>query len=324
MKLKKIKNLDGLQVYQILEPSKAFKSKHPYKYICFLFDNRHNTVQVMEINEFPKNFAYLNVIGYIFTYASTIPMFIRSTIQYKSYLSAFPMGLDQYFPDESNNKNNSIDLIIQFIPKNKEVSPLFINHFIIRANSIKLCTTNLTISKGTKSSNIKLNDKDVLLDTINDDESNDNYDENETINVENSDNQTNNKTESTKTNKLHLLSGDVNIDKIFTKDMTKEERNKYITLISKNITSILNYIYKDTAFNSVEDWFERLCTIYPDNDNGLPVKYPNLITDSMFKNAGDVIIDKSSIHINYDFRASDYIQENQFITMLKVTDFFMN
>ena len=55
----------------------------------------------------------------------------------------------------------------------------------------------------------------------------------------------------------------------------------------------------------------------PINDNGFPNKYPNVIDDALFKNKSKLVVNKNQLHIDYDFRAKSYEQENTFIIALE-------
>lgn len=90
--------------------------------------------------------------------------------------------------------------------------------------------------------------------------------------------------------------------------------------IKINILKILNLALIDDIDKNTEEWTINIIQNAPLNDNGFPLKYPKLITDSLFKksNIKDMKkINKDLIFIEYDFRAKNYEHENNFIYALE-------
>lgn len=316
MKLQKILDSDGLQGYQIISPSKEFKRKYPCKFICLFFSNETNTYKLLTFNIFPAFFSYKSFIGYIFTYESKLPIFMINSIKYFNYASVCPCGLDQYFIIDNPSENENINLILSISPKNKEVPVSFLNTLILRCNSDELCRNDAKINKPTMSggsliytnqmqsdNKIQSSEKIVAAKKTSFTEKSS---EKKSEKIE--DNQ--NKLENQKTSEKESDS----------LNYASQERIQGTKNIYENIMQIVKSICKDEElYKNTEDWLENLIKIIPINDNGLPNRYPNTITDDMFtivyKNKN--ILDKTNIHINYDLRAKSYEQENLFITMIE-------
>ena len=137
MKLKKIIDYDSLQAYSIINPSKKFKLMHPFKYIFVV--NVNGRTEMLNLNKIPAEFAYVPIIGYVFTYDKKLPDFFKSmkNNKYTNYGSTFPSCLDQYFTS-SEGDTKKIDLILSCTGRNKEVPVCFKDSLIIRCNSEEL------------------------------------------------------------------------------------------------------------------------------------------------------------------------------------------
>ena len=240
MKLKKIINFDCLQAYSIIKPSKKFKLMFPYKYIFITCLN--GTIKTYNTDKIPTEFAYIPMVGYIFTYEKKLPDFFNSVKinKYTNFGSTFPSCLDQYFTSAEGDGGKKIDLILSCSGRNNEVPVYFKDSLIIRCNS------------------------------------------------------------------KELAEGDVT-------DLKKASKN-----IQNNILKILNMALAEDMDKNVEEWVTNVIQNIPLNDNGFPLKYPKMITDSLFKkNRNSGKIDKESIFIEYDFRAESYEYENNFISALE-------
>lgn len=165
MKLKKLINRPGLQVYRILNPSRNFKLKYPHNFNCILLErNSFHTSQALTIkfaafNEIPSFYAFRELSGYIFTYKSSIPSFIASFRKYEG-IDVYPICLDQYFasPHEEtqseSNKSMKVDLILNISAKNKEITPRFTDDLILRCNTESLCKVDPTNDPETAKKNL--------------------------------------------------------------------------------------------------------------------------------------------------------------------------
>lgn len=92
-----------------------------------------------------------------------------------------------------------------------------------------------------------------------------------------------------------------------------ESRNERIKNIQNNIMKIVNSYLNDKKI-TVEEWAKSVIFNYPMNNNGLPVKYPKDINN---QNINTFKINKSDLFVEYDFRASSYEHENNFISELE-------
>ena len=92
--------------------------------------------------------------------------------------------------------------------------------------------------------------------------------------------------------------------------LTKKDR---INNIRKNILKIVNAYIKDRKLTT-EEWIKNVIYNHPVNNNGLPVRFPAVISDS---NINSFKVSDKDIFVEYDFRAKSYEQENEFISMLE-------
>lgn len=161
MKLTKILNYDALQAYSISKPSKRFKLMFPLKYIIILAGN--NCTKLFNIDSIPTNFAYMNIVGYIFTYCNKLPDFFGASKlnKYTNYGSTCPGCLDQYFTDNAND----IDLILSICSKDKEMPLNFKDNLIIRCNSNNLI--NVTNSVENDHKTLRKNIMNIINSSIN-------------------------------------------------------------------------------------------------------------------------------------------------------------
>ena len=79
--------------------------------------------------------------------------------------------------------------------------------------------------------------------------------------------------------------------------------------MKENVLKIVNGYLNEGEFN-VEKWYRAVIFNYPFNNNGLPVKYPKVISDSTIKKCK---VDVAAIFVEYDFRAKSYQKEEEFI-----------
>ena len=134
MKVKKILDSDNIQGFKILNPTKKFKKTFPKKYIMS-FDvlGKH---QILNTNTLPNSITLFTPLGYIFTYADSLPKILKSqNIKYENIGSTFVRCLDTYFIGENEGDSENIDLILACGSKNKIVPPTFTDELIIRCNS---------------------------------------------------------------------------------------------------------------------------------------------------------------------------------------------
>lgn len=85
--------------------------------------------------------------------------------------------------------------------------------------------------------------------------------------------------------------------------------------LKRNILNILNNVVNSNNIITTEEWVNNIITHFPTNDNGLPVKYPNKITNKLLKEKSK--IKANQIQIGYDFHAKDYEYENKFINLIE-------
>ena len=129
------KILDGtnVQAYSIHKPTNSFKKLFPKKYICST-DVLGNHI-VFNVDELPKNYALYPPMGYIFTYANSLPScLISDKLKYKNVGSVCPSCLDDYFTGTDDN----IDLILSICPKDNVVPAKFVNEIVVQCNSNEL------------------------------------------------------------------------------------------------------------------------------------------------------------------------------------------
>lgn len=79
--------------------------------------------------------------------------------------------------------------------------------------------------------------------------------------------------------------------------------------LKQNIMTIVEKYLKEGEF-SVEKWWRNVIFNYPFNNNGLPVKYPKTISD---KTVNSCSIKAEEVFVEYDFRATSYEKEENFI-----------
>lgn len=133
------KILDGVNIqgYKVCKPTKEFKKMFPKKYTLSLdmFGER----MIFNTDELPKESLVYQPIGYIFTYADTLPnSLINSKVKYNDVGGCFPSCLDTYF----SNTDERVDLILSISPKNKVVPPRFVNEIVVQCNSEQLMSNN--------------------------------------------------------------------------------------------------------------------------------------------------------------------------------------
>lgn len=133
MNFRKILNGVNIQAYKINKPTKAFKKLFPRQYICSIdVLGQH---MVFNVDELPRNFAIYPPIGYIFTYANSLPScLVSDKLKYKNIGSVCPSCLDEFF----TATNDKTDLILSISPKNKVVPAKFINEVVVQCNSDEL------------------------------------------------------------------------------------------------------------------------------------------------------------------------------------------
>ena len=137
------KILDGVnvQAYKINKPTKTFKKLFPKQYICSVdVLGKH---MVFNVDELPRNFALYPPIGYIFTYANSLPAcLVSDKLKYKNVGSVCPSCLDDYF----TATNDKVDLILSICPKDKIVPAKFVNEIVVQ------CCSDELLKKGVKDS----------------------------------------------------------------------------------------------------------------------------------------------------------------------------
>lgn len=137
MKLKKILDIDTLQGYRIISPTKEVKQLFPKKYTFVIFFN--NRSMFGNVDAIPQQFFFMPISGYIFTYASSLPDILKSNQyrKYDDYGHVHPFGLDQYFVS-SNDSKLICDIVISCTATNAVVPVQFVDPLIIRCNSKQL------------------------------------------------------------------------------------------------------------------------------------------------------------------------------------------
>lgn len=244
MKLKKILDYDALQGYRINSPSKRFKTMFPKKYIFVISIN--NQIMFANVDSIPAQFAFMPIIGYVFTYEKSLPDLLKSNkyIKYQNYCRTCPVGLDQFFINNAEGKV-ICDLVIRCTATNEIMPVQMTEPLIIRCNSHQLVgEDSKTISDMV--SNIKLN-------------------------------------------------------------------------IKKIVTSMLKLM----SPNSAEEWLISVIEKGPLNNNEFPFRYPDSITDSLFKSK-TINYKNSQIGIAYDLRADSYEFESDFIHAMELAYENMN
>lgn len=154
MKVKKIWDSDNIQGFKIINPTKKFKKIFPKKYIMsFDVFGKH---QILNMNTLPNNIAFFTPLGYIFTYADSLPEILKAkNVKYENIGSTFVRCLDTYFIGENKGDSENIDLILACGSKNKIVPPALTEELIIRCNSDSLAGESE--DRNTKIKNIKEN-----------------------------------------------------------------------------------------------------------------------------------------------------------------------
>lgn len=138
MKLKKIIDRDNLQAYSISSPSKQFKLRYPFKYTFIMCMN--GMIKTYNTNKIPTEFAFIPMVGYIFTYEKSLPDFFSSnSARYLNYGSTYPSCLDQFFTSAEGD-DKKIDLILSCTGRNKEVPLTFKDSLVVRCNSKELAS----------------------------------------------------------------------------------------------------------------------------------------------------------------------------------------
>ena len=134
------KLLDGVnvQAYKVLKPSKTWKKLFPRKY-TFSLDVMGEHI-IFNSDDIPKNFCVYPPLGYIFTYADSLPSFLVSDkLKYRDIGAVFPSCLDSYF----TATDEKTDLILSICPRNNIVPATFINEIVVQCESEKLMKTNI-------------------------------------------------------------------------------------------------------------------------------------------------------------------------------------
>lgn len=86
--------------------------------------------------------------------------------------------------------------------------------------------------------------------------------------------------------------------------------------LKNNILSVVeNYLKADDGNSmNAEAWARKVIFNYPMNNNGLPVRYPKTVNDKTLK---EYKIKADQLFVEYDFRASSYDKENEFVIELE-------
>lgn len=92
-----------------------------------------------------------------------------------------------------------------------------------------------------------------------------------------------------------------------TKDVDVMAKN-----IKTNIRKIISNMLKAVSPTCVEDWIVSILEHAPLNDNDMPYRFPDIITDNLFKTK-TISIKNNQISIGYDLRADNYDFESKFI-----------
>lgn len=238
MRLKKLLNFDALQAYRIISPSKRIKTMFPKKYILVI--NMNDKTLFGNIDSIPQQFYFMQLVGYIFTYESSLPDILKSN-QYSKYVSygrTHPVGLDQYFIN-SESGGITCDLVLSCTATDEIMPIQMVENIIVRCNSKQL-VGNEKKSAQTMSDNIKAN-------------------------------------------------------------------------IRKIVTNML----KTVAPKTVEEWLLSIIDHAPFNDNNMPYRYPDAITDELFKSKA-INFKNTQLSIGYDLRADSYDFESMFIHALEL------
>ena len=141
MNFKKLLDGVNVQAYKINKPTKSFKKLFPKQYI-YSVDVLGQHI-VFNVDNLPKNFTLYPPMGYIFTYANSLPHWLISDkLKYKNVGSVSPSCLDDYFTATSDK----VDLILSICPKNNVVPATFVNELVIQ------CCSKELLSKGVKTS----------------------------------------------------------------------------------------------------------------------------------------------------------------------------
>lgn len=238
MKLQKILDVDALQGYSIKQPTKRIKTMFPSKYIFLI--NMNGKWMFCNTDVIPRQFYFMPVVGYIFTYERSLPEILKSNqyLEYEPIGRTHPFGLDQYFIN-ANANGVKCDLVLSCTGTNAIMPVQMCENLIIRCNSHQLAG-------------------------------------NETKNVETMSNN-----------------------------------------IKDNIRKIVTSMLKSTAPADTEEWLLKILDHGPCNDNDMPYRYPNTITDALFKSK-TVNFKSSQLSLLYDFRADSYEFESAFIHSLEL------
>lgn len=238
MRLEKILNLDALQAYSIKQPTKRIKTMFPRKYIFIISMN--GKTMFGNVDVIPRQFYFMPVVGYIFTYAASLPDILQSNqyLTYTSYGRTHPIGLDQYFIN-SNSDGVECDLVLSCTGTNEIMPIQMFENIIIRCNSHQL-VSNETKDVDAMATNIKTNIKKIII----------------------------------------------------------------------------NMLKTNTPAN-VEEWLLDILDKAPFNDNDMPYRYPERITDDIFKSK-TINFKNNQLSIGYDLRADSYEFESKFIHALEL------
>lgn len=290
MNIKKIVDYDNVQCYYISNPTKAFKKRYPKKFILSL-DSMGKHV-VMNVDSLPSNLSYFPPIGYIFTYSNTVPKLImNSSISYEECGSTMPRCLDSYFVASNTKNTDEIDLILSCSCKNDISPPGFIENIIIRSNSNILIEAKSKQVRNRKYTAIKRNRnpaKSIIKD-------------NPYISVLGTPDEGKDNEESV-----------YHPPRVNTKCIKYEVKPSALNLRNNIMTLIVEYLKQKNY--TVEKWIHEVITKFPVNNNGLPLRFPDVLNDN---NINEVKLSYTNLFIEYDFRASDYDHEMSFIQSIE-------
>jgi len=83
--------------------------------------------------------------------------------------------------------------------------------------------------------------------------------------------------------------------------------------LKSNIMTIINNYLKEGKFD-VMTWVRKVIFNYPINNNGMPVRFPNKVSDKTINNCS---IKSDELFVEYDFRAKSYDKEDELIVDLE-------
>lgn len=100
-------------------------------------------------------------------------------------------------------------------------------------------------------------------------------------------------------------------------DNEKSDASVMSKNIKNNIRKIITQMLKSCSISTVEEWLITIIERAPFNDNDMPYRYPDSITDGLFKTK-TVSFSADQICVGYDLRADSYEFENNFVHAIEL------